>query len=459
MTTVRTRVASAATGFPRRWWRHAPTTILSLWAAVWPMAPHALDLRLQVPGGEAQPSRALAEPAELSLRDALALTFDRNPSLAAFTKEREAAEAAASQAGALPNPVLDIAADNLRNVRKAEAGDRSTTIQIGQLVELGGKRGARVGVAAASRDLAAWDYEARRIELGAQATQRFVDLLEAQQRRALADESLELARQVGDAVAKRVQAGKVSPVEETKARLAQAGSDVELEQARRELNAARRALGALWANPDPRFERAVGDLESPLQLPALHQLSGRVRDNPALARWSSEVARRRAGVDVESAKAFPDVTVTAGVTRFSQFDDRAWSVGVSLPLPLFDRNRGGVLEASRRLAKAGDEYRAEEVRLLAELSQAYERLAAIIREIEVLRATLLPGARSAFEAAARGYELGKFGFLDVLDAQRTLFQTRTQYLRALADGQRGVSEIERLVGGPLNPSSDNRSKP
>ena len=60
-----------------------------------------------------------------------------------------------------------------------------------------------------------------------------------------------------------------------------------------------------------------------------------------------------------------------------------------------------------------------------------------------------PGAESAFDAATKGYGLGKFSFLDVLDAQRTLFQSRSQYLRALADYQRGVSEIERLIGGPL----------
>ena len=89
---------------------------------------------------------------------------------------------------------------------------------------------------------------------------------------------------------------------------------------------------------------------------------------------------------------------------------------------------------------------------LTELSRAYQRLAAIDKEIGTLRTILLPGAQSAFDASTRGYQLGKFGFLDVLDAQRTLFQTRTQYLRALADHQRGVSEIERLVGGPLEAS-------
>ena len=79
----------------------------------------------------------------------------------------------------------------------------------------------------------------------------------------------------------------------------------------------------------------------------------------------------------------------------------------------------------------------------------YQRLAAIDKEIATLRSVLLPGAQSAFDAATKGYQLGRFGYLDVLDAQRTLFQTRTQNLRALADYQRGVSEIERLVGGPM----------
>jgi len=90
-----------------------------------------------------------------------------------------------------------------------------------------------------------------------------------------------------------------------------------------------------------------------------------------------------------------------------------------------------------------------EIRLLTELAQTYQRLAAIGTEIQVLRTTLLPGAQSAFDAATKGYQLGKFNFLDVLDAQRTLFQVRTQNLRALVDYQRGASELERLIGGPL----------
>ena len=453
---------------------HASFVVFALFATAWPWAAPAQDRDPSLPQPAARTAQAsdlgrphsalpprpatttsaAHEPAELTLRDALSLTLERNPQLAAFGKERFATEGALLQAGALPNPVLDITGDNLGNARKAEAGDRSTTIQIGQLVELGGKRAARVRAAEASRDLADWDYEAKRSEIVSLVAQRFVDVLAAQQRQTLAEEAAALAREVSDAVGRRVQAGKVSPVEETKARLTQASTEVELEQARREGIAVRNALGALWANPSPSFEKAVGDLETTLPLPAYEQLAQRVRNNPDLARWSSEIERRRAGVDAERARVVPDVTVTAGVTRFSQFDDRAYIVGISIPLPLFNRNQGGILEASRRLDKASDELRAAQGRVLTELSRAYQRLAAIDKEIGTLRTTLLPGAQSAFDATARGYQLGKFGFLDVLDAQRTLFQTRTQYLRALADYQRGVSEIERLVGGPLDPSTN-----
>ncbi len=462
-------VASAAPVRPRT---HASFIICALLAAAWPWAAPAQDIlsprdeqaRRTAPASAvfdrhaplpAKPRTAAAavhEPSELTLRVALSLALQRNPELAAFQNERSATEGALLQAGALPNPVLDIARDNLGNARKAEAGDRSTTIQVGQLIELGGKRAARIRAAGASRELANWDYEAKRIEILSLAAQRFVDVLAAQQRRALAEEAVALSRQVSDAVARRVQAGKVSPVEETKARLAQASAEVELEQARREAIAARNALGGLWANPNPGFETAAGDLEKTASLPAYEQLARRVRDNPELARWSSEIERRRAGVDAEKARTVPDLTVTAGVTRFSQFDDRAYVVGISLPLPLFNRNRGGILEASRRLDKAGDELRAAENRVLTDLTRTYQRLAAIDKEIGTLRTVLLPGAQSAFDAAAKGYQLGKFGFLDVLDAQRTLFQTRTQNLRALTDYQRGVSEIERLIGGPLDAS-------
>ena len=415
---------------------------------------------LLIGGLLAQPALAAVEEpqGELALREALALALERNPELAAFSQEIRAAEAAVIQADVLPNPKLDVIGDNLGNTRKKDEGDRSASLLIGQLVELGGKRAARVRLAETGRDLAGWDYEAKRLEIFARVRQTFVEVLTAQGRTGLADESVRLAQAVADGVAKRVQAGKVPPVEETKARLTVSAALIEREQARRELAAARNRLAALWANPAPRFGRAAGDLERVPPLPAFETLAARIRDNPELARWATEIQRRQAGVEAERAKAVPDITVSGGISRFSVYNDNAYLVGISIPIPVFDQNRGGILEANRRLDKAADERRAVESRLTTELSDTYQRAAAIANEIETLRTDLLPGSQRAFDAATQGYQLGKFGFLDVLDAQRTLFQTRAQYLRALADYQLAVSEIERLTGAALDGAATQERK-
>ena len=145
----------------------------------------------------------------------------------------------------------------------------------------------------------------------------------------------------------------------------------------------------------------------------------------------------------------PDITLRGGVTRFSTYNDNAYMLGVSIPLPIFDRNRGAIEESHRRLDRALDEQRAVEDRWRAEVSEAHERTRAFEAQVRALRESILPGAQRAFDAAVKGYELGKFGILDVLDAQRTLIEARTQYLRALAEERRGAGELERLTGLPL----------
>ena len=382
----------------------------------------------------------------ITLQRAIELTLLHNAGLSAARREVEAAEAALGQAGVLPNPNLEFGLDNIGNSRKAQAGDRTASLQIGQLIELGGKRHVRVRLAQTGRDLADWELRARRAEVVARAKLSFHDVLASQERNGLAEDSLNIARRFVETVEKRVLAGKVSPVEETRAKLTLSQAFVEREQARRELSAARQRLAALWGESPPGFPRVDGNLDRLPALPDLQVLAERLHENPEYARWNSEIARRRAGIDAERAKAVPDVTLSGGVTRFSAFGDHAYMVGISIPLPVFDQNTGGILEARRRLDKAQDDQRAARQRLLAELADVYHRTAAIRVEVEALRVEILPGAQSAFDAAARGYQLGKFGFIDVLDAQRTLSSARMQHLRALADHQRGVTEIERLIG-------------
>ena len=92
----------------------------------------------------------------------------------------------------------------------------------------------------------------------------------------------------------------------------------------------------------------------------------------------------------------------------------------------------------------------------SELAQTYEMMSAVWNEINILKNEILPGAKSAFEVTRRGYELGRFGLIELLDAQRILFQNQLLYVRALANYQRLTNDIERLIAGPIDSSITNR---
>lgn len=383
---------------------------------------------------------------DITLAGALAAALLHNPELAAFSQEIRAREAAVLQAGLLPNPRLGGSAQNFGNASNKGFDGDWMSLDLSQLIELGGKRAARVEAAARTRELADWDYEVQRISVLAQVSQAFTEVLGAQERLDLARRTAELAEQVATAVGNQVRAGEVSPVEETRSRVALATLRTDLIRTERELEAARRRLAALWGSVDPRFSKARGELETVSPIPTLEQLREKIHQNPELSRWTTELAQRQALVDLEKTKAVPDITVSLGMSQYLLTNSYAMVAGVSVPLPVFDRNQGGILAAERLRTKAEDERRAAEVRVGTALGTAYQALAAAQAEADAYKTSILPGAESAFEAVRKGYRLGEFALLDVLDTQRTLFAARAQYLRALTAYHQGIAEVERLTG-------------
>jgi cobalt-zinc-cadmium efflux system outer membrane protein len=398
----------------------------------------------------------------LTLRDAVNFALLSNPELAAFAKEIRALEGATLQAGLLRNPELMVNVENPGNIQKLSGDINSsesvakeivqqlTTIRISQLFELGGKRAARVNAALLGEELAAKDYEARRVEMIARVANVFIEVLAAQERVRLAEESRQLAQHVVNTVTGRVQAGKVPPIEETRVKVSLSTTRIELEQAQRDIIAARNRLALLWNSSFPRFNKALGDLGMLVAPPSFKTLEQRVLDNPVALRATKNIEHRKALVEVEQTRRIPNLTLNAGVVHHAILGGNTAVAGLTLPLPLFDRNQGNLKEAYERVDKAIDEQAATELRLKTELTQSYETMSAVWNEINILRDEILPGAKSAFGVTRKGYELGKFGLLELLDAQRILFQNQLLYVRALANYQRLVNDIERLIAAPID---------
>ena len=150
---------------------------------------------------------------------------------------------------------------------------------------------------------------------------------------------------------------------------------------------------------------------------------------------------------IERSKAVPNITISAGVVNNQELGGLNQALfGLSIPIPVFDRNQGSLQEAVSRKYKAEDELVAVKNRIQTSLATQYERLNAARQATLSLQVDILPNAQSAFDAANRGFSLGKFNFLDVLDAQRTLYQAKSQYINALLEAHQSVAEIERTLG-------------
>ena len=386
------------------------------------------------------PARPIEASNGLTLQSALSLALEANPEISAAIREREANEGVVVQAGARPNPTVSALIEDTRS------STRQTTLQFNQPIELGGKRDSRIKAATLGYDLTGADLDLKKMQIKASVNLAFHEVLIAQERVKLLQSSLSLAQRAKEAAGKRVLAGKISPVEETKSKVAASAARIELNQASSALNSARNRLRALWGNASPEFEFVTGNVDQAATLPPLDDLINAVQYSPSMQRANLEVTRRTALVDVENTKRTPDVTISVGARRHEELGLNQAVLGLSVPIPLFDRNQGNIQEALSRADKAKDEKSVMDIQLRNHVTQAYERWSANQGAVESLKMDILPGAQSAYDAATRGFELGKFNFLDVLDAQRTLFQAKTQYLNALIETYQATADIERIVG-------------
>ena len=388
------------------------------------------------------PEAVPAAAAPLTLPAAIRMAFDANPGLRAATRDLDIAAGQRIQAASRLNPELSFTSEGVQK------DQRTRTVQLSQPLELGGKRAARIALADVGNDIASAELAGFRTGLRADVVTAFFDVVAAQERHQLARASQQLAQRFSQAAARRVSAGKVSPVEETRARVAEASSKIELNQASNELSLSRRRLSATWGNHSPMFGQVIAPEAAIETSPAATELMSRLPAAPQALRARLEISRQEVLTQVERSRRVADVTVLVGTQRDEQFGQdaqRRLIVGLSVPIPLFDRHQGNLLSALRRTDKARDELRVVESRLATALVEASARLNAAQSELAILRGEILPGALSAYAAAAKGFELGKFGFLDVLDAQRTLFQGKTHYVRALAESHRAAADIDRIV--------------
>jgi cobalt-zinc-cadmium efflux system outer membrane protein len=383
----------------------------------------------------------------LTLEEAVNRALRHNPGFNVYTREIEARNYEAQQAGLLPNPELSVETENIAGSGSYSGTDSAeTTVLLSQRVELGGKRHKRLDLGLLDKQLAEQEHVAARVELVATTTERFIAVLAAQERLALSIEQADLADKVLQTVSERIAAGKTAQIEWLRFQTLLVEAKLRTQKAHNELRTTRNALASLWSRPEADFAEVQGDLKTLPVLPDQAQLPARLQQSPQLAVRQVAVRKAEQGMVLERAKRIPDLEFSVGGKKFEETNDHALVAGLSINLPLFDRNQGGIGAARARQAQALAKARATELRLQTSLDQICQRLQSAYLEARTLRDQLLPSIQQNFEAITYGYQVGKFGYLEVLDAEQALFEVKDRYLESLVACHQALVDLERLLG-------------
>lgn len=397
---------------------------------------------------QAQTDRTVASAPVLTLAEALDRAGASSPFQDVATAGIRAAEAQRRVAGLRPNPSIVGEAENVagtgiyQGLRSSE-----TTLGLALPLELGGKRSARIAVAEAQIGRAGLQVEIARADLRLLVTQTYNAAVAAQRRIGIAEDQLGIAAEVLRAARVRVQAGRASPLEEQRADYARIAAEGTLERARRSAEAVSGNLARLLGTPVGQLNRDWFDAMPPPST-----------SRPSAASGSLAVAAARADLDTTTAQVrlarsqrVPDLTVSASARRLEQTNDVAAVFGVSIPLNIFNNGRATIAVAEAQREQSDAQRR---VALLdAEQAVATAQADAENAATSARNATgpALAAATEAARIARIGYREGKFGQLDLLDAERTLRETRTAAIDALAALHDAQARLERLTtAAPLS---------
>lgn len=392
------------------------------------------------------PLPPLSIGSSITLEAAVERALAESPRLKSFGFARAATDGRRSQAGALPNPEFGIDAENFSG-QGAYRGLDSAEVTYGfsQLLEIGGKRDARKEIAFQGYKVASREYDAARLDVIRDVTIAYAEAVAAKEALALAEKQKAVAGEVLDNVTERVNAAAEPLFQRSKSVVAYASSEMALDKARRDNTIARNRLAATWG-----AEELDGDVDSagffqttaPAPMPAFEEL----KRNPDFAKWEAEVSRSKASFELEQANAIPDPSLSLGVRDFRDSGDWALMAGISIPLPVFNLNSGNIESARQEVSKTESDKDSASIDIMAELTRSSEELENAYRRAVSLKETVIPAAEKAFSLSRFGYRAGKFPYLEVLDAQRTLVETRIQYNESLRDYHVKRAEVERLTG-------------
>lgn len=388
---------------------------------------------------------------KLTLDQAIVDVLEQSPLLKAADYEAEAAAARIRNAKLTPAFRTSLEFENFGGSGIVSGGDNlESTLSLSKVLELGNKAGLRGDVAQGEAMLLRNQQDAERLDLLAEATKRFLQVIVDQERLGIAQESVTLAQDTHDVVEKRVRAGKSPDADLRRMKIALARQKLQLGHARHALKTSRVKLATLWGATQADFNSADADLfaiEQPSPFESLVQLLER---NPDLVQFATEKRLADTRIQLARSRKSANIKIAGGLRHFNTTDDTGLVMSLNIPLGNRSRAAPKIEEAEQGGLRNPYDFEQRRLELFATLYETYQELKHAIDSASTLRADIIPLAENSLRDFGKGFATGRYSLLELNVAQRTLLDSRLEYVMAAADYHRYRIEIERLTGAGLS---------
>lgn len=408
--------------------------------------PAALDQRASSDVLTSIPQMQSAPPlsGNITRERAVSHAIAHSPRVNALRAELRALQAETIQAGLRPNPVLGLELENFagsgnnRNFNSAEI-----TAAVTQRLELGGKRDKRQFLAGLKARVLAASITHTEQDVAIATDRAFTDLLATRELRRIAQENLASSQEQVETLSSLIEAGAASSIDGNKAKLELSEVRERLAEARSAETKAASSLSRLWGGGSSNLA-ASGSLSSNGLATSPLNSASVIRSHPAMKAAVLGLAVNQADYELQKAGRISDIDLIGGVRDFEESNETAAIVGLSIPLPLFDKNQGNIGAAKERVQKARAETQSVESDLRAQISQLNSDLTSAKSRVTQIDSETITAARQALEDTRIAYAAGKKSLLEYIDARKTLFEIESREIKARADLQQATNSLSRL---------------
>lgn len=392
------------------------------------------------------PLQSNAQNLETDLYPVFQIVLENNPDIKMNLASIMSAEGQALQAGLRPNPQAIMELENFGGDDDFSGVDGAElTLGVEQEIEIAGKRTYRKDVANYALAAAKQEAVSQILATLASTHQSYAGYVIAQERLKLAERRLALADKTHEAVKKRVSAAAASDIQHTKVGIEQKAAAIEKAQAIEELASAKAQLERILASGVDQINEGSGFLQTAFDVPEKEQLIKALENLPQAEMMKLKELQAQSNIELAKAYGVPNPTIGLGIRRFNETDSNAFMATLSIPIPISDRNQGNIAQARAERIVAENENRSTLLSLKEASEKVYQQLLAASQEVKSYKNDIIPSAQKAYEQASEGYNSGRFSFLELLDAQRTLYEMQEAQLDSLLKLHQAKAQADFLM--------------